>query len=383
MPSTVQTTLRTLRPSAFLALLFCLVGLTNTAWVRAEEPRVRVIAPLAQTNDAFHAKSSQRVNLLRPPHPKETQPLFRPIHQTAPLAKVLEERPHMKPAQVFEDLDHVEQDKVTTDPRRAPYPKHKPVNQLRSQSRNQTAYRVASTDNIPIYPVNHLRREEEPSQAFREPSPLQRPALLVSQNEPQQLHLPEPEPLPYKELVADKPSETVSLSSPPSPIPLPKSSSTAISLPPKGKGDESQESSGGILTTLVTMGGALLLVIGLFLVFAWTMRRTSTRRTGGLLPQGVVEVLGHQTITGRQRVHLLRIGKRLLLVSIMPDSVETLTEITDPAEVDRIAGVCCQTGKGSSTEAFQAMMRQFTQDPSQSIPSRPPTVDQIRQRLSS
>jgi flagellar biogenesis protein FliO len=130
---------------------------------------------------------------------------------------------------------------------------------------------------------------------------------------------------------------------------------------------------------LMTMGGALLLVIGLFLVFAWMMRRTSTR-TGGMLPQGVVEVLGHQTIAGRQQVHLLRIGKRLLLVSVMPDSMETLTEITDPMEVDRIAGICRQSGSGSSTGAFQAVMRQFNQDPNQNQDPIP-TVDQLRQRI--
>ena len=51
---------------------------------------------------------------------------------------------------------------------------------------------------------------------------------------------------------------------------------------------------------------------------------------------------GRAPLAGRQHVHLLRCGSKLLLVSVTPGGAETLTEVTDPAEVDRLAGLCRQ-----------------------------------------
>jgi hypothetical protein len=56
---------------------------------------------------------------------------------------------------------------------------------------------------------------------------------------------------------------------------------------------------------------------------------------------------------------LLRIGNKMLLVAISAGGAETLTEITDPLEVDRLAGLCQQQSPHSSTNAFKQIFQQF------------------------
>jgi len=111
-------------------------------------------------------------------------------------------------------------------------------------------------------------------------------------------------------------------------------------------------------TSWITVASSLAVVLGLFLVVAWAMRRTVP---GGavVLPSDVVEVLGRAALAGKAQVHLVRCGSKLLLVSLSPTGVETLTEITDPDEVNRLAGLCRQAQPGSATAAFRQVLQQF------------------------
>ena len=112
------------------------------------------------------------------------------------------------------------------------------------------------------------------------------------------------------------------------------------------------------LQSLVPMAASLAVVLGLFLAFAW-MLRGATPKAAGLLPNEVVEVLGRAPLAGRQQMHLLRCGNKLLLVSVTPAGAETLTEVTDPLEVDRLAGLCQQARPHSATAAFRQIFQQF------------------------
>jgi flagellar biogenesis protein FliO len=96
---------------------------------------------------------------------------------------------------------------------------------------------------------------------------------------------------------------------------------------------------------LVTIAGSLALVLGVFFLVAWALRWASPRgmRT---LPGEVLEMLGRVRLDSRQQAHLLRLGNKLLLVSVSAAGAETLTEITDPFEVDRLAGLCRQRRSG-------------------------------------
>lgn len=136
-----------------------------------------------------------------------------------------------------------------------------------------------------------------------------------------------------------------------------------LPLPPPGSskrtdGSPADKPRGG-LASAVTVVGSLALVLGLFFVLAWAMRRAAPRGST-ILPAEVVEVLGRAPLAGRQQVHLLRCGTKLLLVSVTPTGAETLTEITDSDEVNRLAGLCRQAHPDSATAAFRQVFGQLS-----------------------
>ena len=95
--------------------------------------------------------------------------------------------------------------------------------------------------------------------------------------------------------------------------------------------------------SLYTMGTGLAIVVGAFLLFAWVLRRGGRGRVGrGMLPADAVSVLGRVSLTSKQVAQLLRVGNKLVLVALTPGGAETLTEVTDPVEVDRLMGLCQQ-----------------------------------------
>jgi flagellar protein FliO/FliZ len=89
----------------------------------------------------------------------------------------------------------------------------------------------------------------------------------------------------------------------------------------------------------LALAGSLALVIGLFLLALWLLRRASPRG-GGLLPTEVFETLGRAPLAHRHQAHLVRIGNKLALLSASVTGVEPLVEITDPAEVERLTALC-------------------------------------------
>jgi flagellar biogenesis protein FliO len=128
-------------------------------------------------------------------------------------------------------------------------------------------------------------------------------------------------------------------------------------LPGKANSQDAAKISNG-LPPIATMAGSLGVVVGIFLLIAWLMRRAAPQGLARL-PNEAFEVLGRAPLAGRQNVHLLRCGNKLLLVSITPAGTETLTEITEPPEVDRLAGLCRQAGPHSTTAAFRQIFEKL------------------------
>jgi flagellar biogenesis protein FliO len=113
---------------------------------------------------------------------------------------------------------------------------------------------------------------------------------------------------------------------------------------------------------VTTMVGSLAIVIGLFLMMAWFAKRNMPAGQKWLAPE-IVEVLGRAPLAGKQTMHLVRLGPKLLLVSITPQGVQTLSELTEPAEVERLL-VLCQRGRGGSvSESFRDVLDQFEREP--------------------
>ncbi|MBN1852909.1 MAG: flagellar biosynthetic protein FliO [Pirellulales bacterium] len=110
--------------------------------------------------------------------------------------------------------------------------------------------------------------------------------------------------------------------------------------------------------SLATMLGGLAVAIGAFFLLAWAIRHGMPKAVARL-PNDVIEVLGHSTLTAKQSVHLVRLGHKLLLVSVSAAGAETLSEITDPDEVTRLISLCDHPGRNKSQKAFQQVMHEL------------------------
>jgi flagellar protein FliO/FliZ len=114
----------------------------------------------------------------------------------------------------------------------------------------------------------------------------------------------------------------------------------------------------GGMPSLTTVISSLAIVVGLFLLMAWLLRRAQPRGSA-VLPREVLEMLGRVPMPGKQQMQLLRLGRKLVLISVSPAGVETISEVTDPAEVDRIAGMCLEPNAQSATATFREVISEL------------------------
>ena len=99
--------------------------------------------------------------------------------------------------------------------------------------------------------------------------------------------------------------------------------------------------------SLGTAGAGLVLVVGLFLLCVSLMRRGGPNPSSPL-PSDAVAVLGRVPLTPKQFAHLIQVGNKLVLVSITGERTDTITEITEPAEVERLLVMCHKGSRHSS-----------------------------------
>jgi flagellar protein FliO/FliZ len=152
-------------------------------------------------------------------------------------------------------------------------------------------------------------------------------------------------------------------------VPLsPRGGESPLPLAPPGYSNRTQQDQNNGLSSVVTVAGSLALVLGIFFLVAWGIRRAAPAGCA-LLPNEVFEVLGRAPLPSRQQVYLFRCGQKLVLVSVTAAGAETLAEITDPIEVDRLAGLCRQAHPNSATAAFRQVLGQFApQRPAAAFP---------------
>jgi flagellar biogenesis protein FliO len=131
-------------------------------------------------------------------------------------------------------------------------------------------------------------------------------------------------------------------------------------------GEESTAASGqphwGLpMDSLYTTLAALALVVGLLLLCMWAMRR-GAKGSAALLADDVVSVLGHKPLAGRQVAQLLRVGNKLVLISVTPAGSQPLAEITDPAEVERLLDLCLGRTSPRTTPDFDKTFRRLSRE---------------------
>lgn len=107
---------------------------------------------------------------------------------------------------------------------------------------------------------------------------------------------------------------------------------------------------------LLRLGGSLVLVVGVFLLLVWLFRQTMPHGFGGL-PGEAFEVLGRAPLAYRQQACLVRCGEKVLLLGVSASTVNTLAEINDPAEVERLVQTC-RGGRSGVAAAFRRSDRQ-------------------------
>lgn len=111
-----------------------------------------------------------------------------------------------------------------------------------------------------------------------------------------------------------------------------------------------------------TAVAATALVVGLFLVCAWVLKR-GMPKSSRVLPREAVELLGRCPLGNKQFGQLLHVGNKVILVNVTANGAETLVEVDDPNEVVRILGACAASGPGSATKEFDAIFQQLAKEP--------------------
>ena len=135
------------------------------------------------------------------------------------------------------------------------------------------------------------------------------------------------------------------------------------------------------LTPILSIGGSLLIVIAAFFLLAILLRKVSPKGNRPL-PREAFECLGRYFLTQKHQLQVLRLGNRIVLVSVMPDGVSTLAEITDPDEAVTFLGLVRRLDSNSATEMFRNTVSRMSDD-ELSRPNQRPVVTSRRQGQSS
>lgn len=107
---------------------------------------------------------------------------------------------------------------------------------------------------------------------------------------------------------------------------------------------------------------ALAVVTGLLLLAMWGLKR-SLPASMQLLPADAARVVGRMHITGKQFAHLVKLGDKLVLISITPAGVDTLTEISEPDQVMRLLALCASDSGHSLKRDFDHILKQISAEP--------------------
>jgi flagellar biogenesis protein FliO len=159
----------------------------------------------------------------------------------------------------------------------------------------------------------------------------------------------QPNPLPLTS-AAQTPA-----SSAPAPLPLSRNNLASPALSADNGETEATVAAMPGLESLLTVAGSLGIVLGLFMVTMWCLRRGMPKAARALPPE-VVEVLGRAPLAGKQQMHLIRFGSKLVLAAVSPSGIDAVSEVTDPIEADRLLGYCEQTRPSSATSSFRGIL---------------------------
>ncbi|GEM_PF-1676433 len=108
---------------------------------------------------------------------------------------------------------------------------------------------------------------------------------------------------------------------------------------------------------LLQTGTALAIVLALLFVFFWVSKK-AVPKSMQALPLEMIEVLGNAPLSTKQHLRLVRLGNRLLLLAVSENQSQTLSEITDPDEVQHLLELCQSKRPNSVSQSFQSVLRE-------------------------
>jgi len=134
--------------------------------------------------------------------------------------------------------------------------------------------------------------------------------------------------------------------------------SAAVRLPPRSNTSETAtpssrktvSSNGGMWTTVI----ALVAIVGSLSLIGYCLKPYVGTARG--LPIDAVEILGRRSIDQKVAIHLVRCGNRVLVLGVSAEGARTLSEITEPAEVQQLISACQapRDGKSFASSAMEA-----------------------------
>ena len=139
---------------------------------------------------------------------------------------------------------------------------------------------------------------------------------------------------------------------------------------PTDSSDPADRTPGSATQAMTTILSALAIVLGAFFLVVW-LTRSVNRRRWSPLPSEAVQLLGRTPLAGRQWMQLIRVGNKLVMVSVNGNQVDTITEITDPEEVEQLVSLCHKNQSNQFRQTFQQVLNQYRQTDPQETSSHP------------
>jgi len=95
----------------------------------------------------------------------------------------------------------------------------------------------------------------------------------------------------------------------------------------------------------------LMTVIGIIIMAALLLKRFMPGR-GLLTGAGTMEVVARTALSAKQHLVLVKIGRRLVLLGVTPEHIETLSVVDDPEEMAILLGKISSERPDSMSKAF-------------------------------
>ncbi|MFP6619327.1 MAG: flagellar biosynthetic protein FliO [Pirellulaceae bacterium] len=121
---------------------------------------------------------------------------------------------------------------------------------------------------------------------------------------------------------------------------------------------------------MTTVVSALSIVLAAFFLVVW-LTRSANKRRWSPLPTEAVQVLGRAPLAGRQWMQLVQVGNKLVMLSVNANQVDTITEITDSKEVERLVALCHKEQPNHLRETFQQVLDQYSKNRVETDPLPP------------